>query len=669
LQPALLQQSEQIMHLVADLKRIAACRRDAPLRSQEATALEKEIDRQLARWKPDWDRRFLQRFALGQAELKRVREMAARLNRLEREQSEAEGAHRAQRQQLADGRARLQQLIAPPIQSVTNAPNQDAPSQGQPTNQELYASRAAREQKWAEIKAIIANIKPEALSAQQLNDYELLVARCDELADGLRSADAAAAAREEQARRQQLEQLLIASQHELDKLDQQLTRLKKQREQWQLQWCELLIAWQLPDQWTPQIADEVLSELFELKERLNRADNLHQRVDDMQKEIEQFALTTRQVCEVVASDLLTAEPDAAVRSLYQRMEQVKAAEQLARELDSELARVDEQLSKSERRREELLSKLVVLPKNAMSQLPSWQSKLRQANELWNELQRLDQLLSSLSENVGDPSGQESGDKAIDLSVECQRVRTALGQAETEHQKFLKQSVLLGKRLEDLDSQDRTNQLALELEQHRAELQSAVDEWVPLTMASTLMAQCLEKFERERQPQLLQFASNLFQEMTEGRYLEIRRRLGEAESLVVKHRDGRDKVPAELSRGTREQLYLAIRLAYVMQYCEQAEPLPLVMDDVLVNFDARRARATIEVLQRVSRDVQILFMTCHEATARMMIDVLPFATRIDLAEPLGEVEQRPAAKIPPRKRVRLAPATAEKDLQRPLFPPQ
>ena len=68
----------------------------------------------------------------------------------------------------------------------------------------------------------------------------------------------------------------------------------------------------------------------------------------------------------------------------------------------------------------------------------------------------------------------------------------------------------------------------------------------------------------------------------------------------------------MSTGTREQLYLAIRLAYVLHYCEQAEPLPLVMDDVLVNFDDRRKRNTLEVLLEVANKIQILNPRKHPA---------------------------------------------------------
>ncbi|MCA9658063.1 MAG: hypothetical protein KC486_06950, partial [Myxococcales bacterium] len=65
-----------------------------------------------------------------------------------------------------------------------------------------------------------------------------------------------------------------------------------------------------------------------------------------------------------------------------------------------------------------------------------------------------------------------------------------------------------------------------------------------------------------------------------------------------------------STGTREQLFLALRLAYVLEYCDRAEPLPVIIDDVLVNFDRARARSTLEALCEVARSTQVLLFTCH-----------------------------------------------------------
>ena len=66
----------------------------------------------------------------------------------------------------------------------------------------------------------------------------------------------------------------------------------------------------------------------------------------------------------------------------------------------------------------------------------------------------------------------------------------------------------------------------------------------------------------------------------------------------------------MSEGTRDQLYLALRLATLERYLAHAEPLPFVVDDVLVNFDDDRSRATLEVLAELSGKTQVILFTHH-----------------------------------------------------------
>ena len=71
-------------------------------------------------------------------------------------------------------------------------------------------------------------------------------------------------------------------------------------------------------------------------------------------------------------------------------------------------------------------------------------------------------------------------------------------------------------------------------------------------------------------------------------------------------------PAEaLSRGAREQLYLAFRIALVEDLGERKAALPLVLDDILVNFDPARAEAALDLLARLADTHQVLALTCHE----------------------------------------------------------
>ncbi|MCH7753447.1 MAG: hypothetical protein IH898_15015 [Planctomycetes bacterium] len=81
--------------------------------------------------------------------------------------------------------------------------------------------------------------------------------------------------------------------------------------------------------------------------------------------------------------------------------------------------------------------------------------------------------------------------------------------------------------------------------------------------------------------------------------------------------GRSYPIEQLSRGTREQLFLAIRLALVEEFTRQGVELPMVLDDVLVNFDAVRAQRAAEVLcDFAAGGHQLLVFTCHEHVWQM-----------------------------------------------------
>ncbi|MDL2209850.1 AAA family ATPase [Desulfovibrio sp. OttesenSCG-928-O18] len=163
----------------------------------------------------------------------------------------------------------------------------------------------------------------------------------------------------------------------------------------------------------------------------------------------------------------------------------------------------------------------------------------------------------------------------------------------------------------------------------AEIEDLAREWSRLAVARELLLTAKGRFEAERQTGVVRDAGELFRSITEGAYSGITVSL-EDESVGAVARDGTVKNPeTELSRGTREQLYLALRLAYVIDHGAQAEKLPVIMDDILVNFDARRARSTASVLASFAAQHQVLFFTCHESTAALLEEVSPKTARYTL----------------------------------------
>lgn len=149
-----------------------------------------------------------------------------------------------------------------------------------------------------------------------------------------------------------------------------------------------------------------------------------------------------------------------------------------------------------------------------------------------------------------------------------------------------------------------------------QLREAVERWRVLTITECLLDSVRRGYETDRQPEALKEASKHLERLTGGRYTRVWTPLGER-SLRVDDGEGNSLSVEVLSRGTREQLFLSLRLALVDVYARRGLELPLVLDDVLVNFDARRAQAAAVVLREFAEaGHQVLVFTCHEHLAQL-----------------------------------------------------
>ena len=77
----------------------------------------------------------------------------------------------------------------------------------------------------------------------------------------------------------------------------------------------------------------------------------------------------------------------------------------------------------------------------------------------------------------------------------------------------------------------------------------------------------------------------------------------------------------MSEGSRDQLYLALRLAALEIQIAQGFNMPLIADDLFINFDDRRAEAGLKVLGDISRSMQVIFLTHHDHLVPLARDVL------------------------------------------------
>ncbi|MCR8643917.1 AAA family ATPase [Paenibacillus sp. N1-5-1-14] len=165
------------------------------------------------------------------------------------------------------------------------------------------------------------------------------------------------------------------------------------------------------------------------------------------------------------------------------------------------------------------------------------------------------------------------------------------------------------------------------EEQVATLQALGREYATCAIAAHLLRKAREMYERERQPGVLTRASRYFAEMTGGRFVGVRAPFGENKLEAVKP-SGQGVEPAFLSRGTAEQMYLAMRFALAEEYASRAV-VPMIMDDILVNFDQQRMERCLKLLQEISGQRQLLLFTCHEHVRDAALRHIPGLQLIEL----------------------------------------
>jgi hypothetical protein len=202
---------------------------------------------------------------------------------------------------------------------------------------------------------------------------------------------------------------------------------------------------------------------------------------------------------------------------------------------------------------------------------------------------------------------------------------------------------------------------IELNEVEEQMRRAVDAWRERAAVSLLLERIREDYERHRQPETLKEASGYLRQLTGGRYTRIWTPLAH-DILFVDTADGQALSVQVLSRGTREQLFVSLRLALVAAYARRGIHLPMILDDVFVNFDAGRTRTACAVLRDFARQGhQLLVFTCHEHVWRMFqelkVDARKIPNRFGEVEDVEAAVEQPAHEPEP-ERVSVAPVVVQ-----------
>ncbi|QNK67065.1 ATP-binding protein [Variovorax sp. PAMC26660] len=481
-------------------------------------------------------------------------------------------------------------------------------------DEEVASSRHARE-------ALVSALKDAAVATQDEGD---LAALCTAASLHVSQVDATL------ARKSGLQQQVTQARRALEGFKANAESATRQYEAWALQWSAALQSAKLQAASATFAEAEGAVELAnEVADRLDRADGIRrERIDTMRADLEKLEAQAKRLAAQLDPELLSLGdwPEVS-RRLSQRLQETASAAQKAGLADAALLTAQSQESEAGLRVSTAQARLKPLLELASVESAPEAVPLVERSDRQRALRKeLAEAREALIQD-GDGLAREAIEAEISEYVPTE-VLGLLEQARNDLAAVTERlNLLVQKRVtaEQAFSAIAGQANAATAEARRQEALAAMGEvaeqYLEVATAGKLLKWAIDRYRDRKQGPMLQRASTVFCELTLGDFTK----LGvdyekDTPALYARRKGGQVVEVSGLSEGTRDQLYLALRIAALELHLENAKALPFVADDLFVNFDDERAKAGLRALCELSKRTQVVFLTHHD-------HLLPFVREV------------------------------------------
>ena len=575
---------------------------------------------------------------------------------------------------LDDGRARLEHnLHAREALALSGVP---------PSEAELSMRRAQREEAWSELRTLLIETPEDPRRVALLDRAVALTQLLDSLHERMRReadrvAQAASLQLEQtalernlevlQAKRSELQAQLAAHEarwqapflaagvpvrtpreagnvlaaqraleQQCEQVERELARSERELKDATLEerssrhaWRELAAELGLPEGTSAAELEALLEARAELVLRHDATQSLARECASLQREVEEFAAHTAQLAAAHLPALARLQPEAAAEKLIAAHRQTHTALTQLTQLDATLRsrretgqEAEQELARAERR---LASFMQAAGVTDPSQLEAAEERSARAHELDGALCQLDAELASASDGQ-DPEqiAAEARGTLDEVRARLLEVDERLDALDTERHRVTQQLGSLRGGLSRLYESHAASDAAVSAAAQLEEVRALCQRYVRARLATSVLKREIAQYRERHRAPLLRIATDLFAQLTLGAYRRLDVDIDERDQpvLVCVRQDDAHLSVAALSTGTRDQLYLALRLASIQHLSTERELMPLILDDVLVHFDDERARAALVALAEFCSVTQVLFFTHHERLCELARTALP-----------------------------------------------
>lgn len=378
---------------------------------------------------------------------------------------------------------------------------------------------------------------------------------------------------------------------------QKVERSSKQKGNILARWQLLLLAHHLPENLAITQAEEIMeitAELTRLQEERNQ----------LTKTLLSLKTKLEQVIEPISAIL-------AINATTTTTEKIHLFRQYLKELNAELAKEETKLNE--------LNVLQHKKDQLLAHKKGTQNKINHLLEatgveteddfltLYEQKEQRDakqSRLDFLKENVSNFNSEERLLTKEDISQKEAHISKKLAGLNEAHKEAVMELTSTQLTIQNLEKDGTYTEALQAFENQKAVVQHLVDEWISDKLAAGIIQNTLNQVTKERFEEIIFEVNAYFHLLTDGEYEKI---VFNDEELFVQQQDGKVVDVKVLSRGTAEPLYVAIRLAFIINMQDMIK-LPLIMDDPFVNFDQKRKENMYRLIEELSDQVQILYFT-------------------------------------------------------------
>lgn len=367
-------------------------------------------------------------------------------------------------------------------------------------------------------------------------------------------------------------------------------------------------------------AEEALLKVETVRSNLEKAAaTKRERIDTMSADLAVFnKMAKAVVARLGTAELAGAEARVVARTLYQQLRDAEASHQRWAAADESLTTASSQLEEAKKEVERAKAKVAPLLAAAgvatLAEAAPLVERSDRKRELAADVQRARDALTKDSDGLGFDAvvAEVDGCDLTQLSSELVTTSDALEEVQARLTKLAEERLQADQEFnaiaggKDAASAESRRQEAL------ADMADASERYLKVATAARLLTWAIDRYRDQKQGPMLARAGTIFSTLTLGRYSRLFVDYEKTPfSLSALRTDRKQVEVAGMSEGTRDQLYLALRVAALELHLEQSKALPFIADDLFINFDDERSAAGLEALRGLSTRTQVLFLSHHD----------------------------------------------------------